>query len=119
VPEDPLLAVIIVEDDRAVADSLDALLRGAGHETRVFRSGEAMISAGPPRRGDTVVVDLGLPGISGSALLDWLNALAERPRLVVISGQSSGSIARQMAGVPPLTVLRKPPVEDWLKLITG
>jgi DNA-binding response OmpR family regulator len=113
------LAFIIVEDDSAVADSLDSLLRGAGHETRVCTNGEDMIAAGPPNSGDTVVVDLGLPGISGSALLTWLTALAAPPRLIVISGKSSGSIAREIDFSPALIVLRKPPVSDWLAVITG
>lgn len=113
------MAYIIVEDDSAVADSLDALLRGAGLETRVFRTGEDLIGAGPPSSSDTVVVDLGLPGISGSTLLNWLNALADPPRLVVISGKPSGHIAREIVRTPDLTVLRKPPGSDWLKVIAG
>jgi FixJ family two-component response regulator len=113
------LAYIIVEDDNAVADSLDALLRGAGLDTRVFRSGEALIAAGPPTAADTVVVDLGLPGISGAVLLSWLNALAARPRMVVISGKSSITIARETGNAPELQILRKPPADDWLKVIAG
>jgi FixJ family two-component response regulator len=113
------LAFIIVEDDTSVADSLDALLRGAGLETRVFTTGEALIEAGPPAPTDTVVVDLGLPGISGATVISWLEALAERPRVVVISGKSSGMIAREIGGMAGLNILRKPPASDWLSVIVG
>jgi FixJ family two-component response regulator len=78
-----------------------------------------MIAAGPPGSTDTVVVDLGLPGISGSRLLAWLGALAVRPRVFVISGKSSGTIARETEHVPQFPVLRKPPAADWLDIIVG
>ena len=113
------MAVIIVEDDNAVADSLDALLRGAGLETRVFQTAEGLIAAGPPSPHDTVVVDLGLPGISGSVVLAWLGALAAMPRIIVISGKSSKTIARETGHLPPFQVLRKPPAADWLDIIAG
>jgi FixJ family two-component response regulator len=113
------LAFIIVEDDSAVADSLDSLLRDAGQETRVYASAEDMIAAGPPGSADTVVVDLGLPGISGSTVLSWLSALAVRPRVFVISGKSSGMIARETAHLPEFRVLRKPPAANWLDIIVG
>lgn len=113
------MTFIIVEDDIAVADSLEALLHAAGLETRVHRSGEDLIAAGPPRPGDTVVVDLGLPGISGGDVVDWLGRLDQPPRMVVISGKSSGSIARLTYRHPGLAVLRKPPVSDWFQVIAG
>lgn len=113
------MAIIIVEDDIAVADSLDALLRSEGHEARVFRSAEDLFEAGPPGADDTVVVDLGLPGITGAGLLAWLRALAAPPRLVVISGKSSTLIAREIGRTSGLQVLRKPPSDDWLKFIAG
>lgn len=113
------MAFIIVEDDNAVADSLDALLRGAGLDTRVFPSAEDLIEAGPPGPDDTVVVDLGLPGISGAAVLAWLRALAEGPRVIVISGKSSGMIARETGHMPGFEILRKPPAANWLEIIAG
>ncbi len=113
------MTFLIVEDDSAVADSLEALLRGAGHDTRVFRSGEEFIAAGPPAPADTVVVDLGLPGISGGEVIGWLHGLARKPRVIVISGKSSGTIARETGAHPGLAVLRKPPASDWLEVIAG
>ncbi len=112
------MAFYIVEDDDAVADALQALLAGAGHETRVFASGEGFISAGPPGPGDTVVVDLGLPGISGSAVARWLSALSRPPRMVVISGKSSATIERETRSIASVKVLRKPPAADWLEALT-
>lgn len=113
------MAFLIIEDDQAVADALEALLSGAGHETRVFASAEQLLAAGPPVSQDTVVVDLGLPGISGATLVRWLNALSTPPRVVVISGKSSSTIQRETSGFSTCRVLRKPPAADWLEAIAG
>ena len=113
------MAYIIIEDDRSVADALEALLQGAGGETRLFATAEGFIESGPPKPGDTVVVDLGLPGISGSMLLRWLLAMAEPPRIIVISGKSSAVIEREIGAVESYRVLRKPPAADWLEAIAG
>lgn len=113
------MAFIIVEDDSAVADALQALLAGAGHDTRICTSAERLFESGPPRGGDTVIVDLGLPGVSGAALLRWLTALADPPKVVVISGKSSTLIERETQDITRLQVLRKPPAADWLEAMTA
>ncbi len=113
------MAFYIVEDDHAVADSLQALLAGAGHDTYVCDTAESLFASAPPRGGDTVIVDLGLPGISGSAVLAWLTALANPPRVIVISGKSSFHIARETRDLDAIRVLRKPPSADWLEALTN
>ncbi|WP_210272636.1 response regulator [Chthonobacter rhizosphaerae] len=113
------MAFLIVEDDAAVADALRGLLSAAGFEVRAFSSGEAFLLAGPPSGADTVVIDLGLPGVSGATLIQWLGALADPPRVVVISGKSSRLIEREIAGLSPVQVLRKPPAADWFEAIAG
>lgn len=113
------MAFYLIEDDAAVADALQTLLLSAGHDVLVFSSAEQFLADGPPDSEDTVIVDLGLPGICGSTLVRWLRALKESPRVIVISGKSSSMIEREMADIPRLEILRKPPQADWLSLMTG
>lgn len=113
------MAYFIVEDDSAVADALQALLAGAGHHTRVFETAELLFASAPPGQSDTVVLDLGLPGISGSAVLGWLTALARPPRIIVISGKSSLHIERETGHLDAVRILRKPPAADWLDAMTN
>ena len=113
-----IVAFYLVEDDPAVADALKSLLTSAGHNVMAFGSAEAFLSDGPPAAEDTVVVDLGLPGISGSMLVRWLRALRTAPRVIVISGKASTAIEREMGDIPRLSILRKPPQADWLRAIT-
>ncbi|MCM5558194.1 response regulator [Pleomorphomonas sp. JP5] len=110
---------IIVEDDPSVADALESLLSGAGLPVRVFASAEELIHSAPPTPEDTMIVDLGLPGMSGGELVRHLEKAGATPRVIAISGKSSRTIARETEGLAAVKILRKPPAADWLEAITA
>jgi FixJ family two-component response regulator len=109
----------IVEDDASVADALESLLSGAGHAVRIFSSAEELIHTASPKPEDTMIVDLGLPGMSGGELVRHLEKAGSTPRVIAISGKSSRTIARETEGLGDLKILRKPPAADWLEAITA
>lgn len=113
------MAFLIVEDDMAVADALSALLAGSGQEVRVFASAEALIETGLALSEHTVVVDLGLPGMSGADLVEWLNSQPVPPRVFVISGKPSRMIEHETRNLASVRILRKPPQADWFEAIAG
>jgi CheY-like chemotaxis protein len=59
------LRVLIIEDNRAAADSLRWLLDLSGHEVRVAYDGLAGVRAAWEWPPDFVLCDLGLPGLDG------------------------------------------------------
>jgi CheY-like chemotaxis protein len=59
------LRVLIVEDNRDVADSLRLLLDVLGHETRVAYTGPEGVASAHDFLPDVVICDIGLPGFSG------------------------------------------------------
>jgi FixJ family two-component response regulator len=109
----------IVEDDASVADALESLLSGAGLPVCVFASAEELIHSASLKPEDTMIVDLGLPGMSGSELVRHLEKAGATPRVIAISGKSSRTIARETEGLSDLKILRKPPAADWLEAITA
>ena len=94
------MTVYIVEDDSAVCDALDLFIRQLGHQVRAFSDAESFFAAGVPDADDTVIVDIGLPGIEGTQLISWLNALADPPRILVITGQSQTIIREFLEDMP-------------------
>jgi two-component system OmpR family response regulator len=65
-------SLLIIEDDELLRDGLSAQLRQMGHSVTAAASGEAAQVLLEAERFDGVVLDLGLPGISGMDVLQWL-----------------------------------------------
>lgn len=100
--------VSIVEDDPGVCESLEFLLQALGYRVRTFPDAESFLDGGPPDAADTVIVDLGLPGLSGATAVRWLSRLGAPPRVICISGQSQKVIDETLRGLEVGCVLRKP-----------
>lgn len=105
------MKIHIVEDDWGVRDALVELVRELGHPVAAFGDGESFLRADTPAPEDLVFVDLGLPGMSGADVVNWLKRLPAPPRVVAISGQPRAHLEhsmRDLRGDPGLRVLRKP-----------
>ncbi len=102
------MVVHIVEDDDAVADALAIALENMDHHPKTYSDGETFLSCASWSAGDWVIVDLGLPGISGSDLVRQLNEQPDPPRVVAITGKPYVSLVRLLRDLPGLTILRKP-----------
>jgi two-component system, OmpR family, response regulator len=83
------MRILIVEDDAALARSLVALLRGAGHAVDHVATGEdaLMVSAGEPYA--LVVLDVGLPGQDGFAVLQALRRRGERVPVLMLTARDA------------------------------
>lgn len=102
------LTVFVLEDDMAVRDALSLFVSQLGHETLSFGDAESFFAAGVPAGEDVVIVDIGLPGIDGTKVISWINALADPPRVLAITGQSQTIIRDFLNGLPTTELLRKP-----------
>jgi DNA-binding response OmpR family regulator len=65
-------SLLIIEDDELLRDGLSAQLAQAGHAVTAAADGEAAQALLENDRFDGVVLDLGLPKISGMELLHWV-----------------------------------------------
>ena len=87
----PSLRILIVEDHEDLADALRANLRSEGFQASVASDGRqalAMVRADPP---DIVVLDLGIPGLDGLALLSRLRAEGHWCPVLILSARDSDS----------------------------
>ncbi|MEM6712457.1 MAG: response regulator [Pseudomonadota bacterium] len=102
------MIIHIVEDDHAVCDAVALFVRQMGHDVRTHSDAEGFFAAGIPGGEDIVIVDIGLPGMDGTQLVAWLNALADPPRILAITGQSQTIIRDFLEGAQTIDILRKP-----------
>ncbi|MCR6495339.1 response regulator [Thermomonas sp. S9] len=80
--------VLIVEDDRSQAVFAEAILRGAGMQVEVVAVPERVLEAVERFDPDLVLMDLHLPGTSGTALTRQIRALSrfEHTPVVFLTG---------------------------------
>jgi PAS domain S-box-containing protein len=87
-PAAALRRVLVVDDNVDAAESIGMLLRLWGHEVRVAYNGPQALTAAAEYRPEVVVLDIGLPGMSG---YEVARQLRQRPQfakalLVAVTG---------------------------------
>lgn len=100
--------IVLADDNQDAADSLAVLLELAGHEVRVaYRGGDALAVA-EDFRPDTVVLDIGMPDLTGYEVATELRQRpwAEKVRLIALTGwgQESDRLRASKAGFDLLLV---------------
>jgi FixJ family two-component response regulator len=82
----PLVAV--VDDNEALREALESLLRSAGFAARGYGAAEAFLDAVDTLRADCLILDSRLPGMSGPALQRRLRVAGSRVPVIFISGHT-------------------------------
>ncbi len=95
----------MIDDDVSVCKALCRLLRAAGLDARGYTSAEDFLDASLPNEPDCLVLDIHMPGLSGPALRDQLQAMGRRIPVVFITGHATEEDATDSADA---LVLRKP-----------
>lgn len=88
---DPPMKLLVVEDDPALAASLQRVLRFEGYEVALVGSGEEATELLTATTVDAAIVDLGLPGISGLELTRRLRIRGDHTPVLMLT-------ARQLTG---------------------
>ena len=111
----PPPVVAVVEDDPAVRKALGRLLNSAGFAPALFESAEAYMNASPAPL--CLIVDVGLPGLSGLELQERLNAAGNAPPIIVITAHHDEPI-RERARRNGCTAFFLKPVDGDLLIVT-
>lgn len=88
--------VLLVEDDKSIADSVVASLSAAGLEVAHVTSGTAAVDALSLATPDVVLLDLGLPDMDG---LDVAKAIRERSAVPIIIVSARGDELDRVLGL--------------------
>ncbi len=75
--------VLIVDDNRDMAETAAALLIASGHDVRTAYDGLSALASASEFQPDAVLLDIGLPGISGYEVARQLRATQRRHSLLV------------------------------------
>ena len=100
--------VAVVDDDISVRESVPALLQQAGFEVQAFVSAEAFLIADVADATDCLVLDVGLPGMSGPDLQQELVRRGKRVPIVFITAKGDKSLQPRLLAAGAVACLFKP-----------
>jgi FixJ family two-component response regulator len=106
VSERPLVAV--VDDDISVRESLPDLLQQVGFAVQPFASAEAFLASDAADATSCLVLDVGLPGMSGPDLQRELGHRGRRVPIVFITAKGDPSLQARLVAAGAVACLFKP-----------
>jgi DNA-binding response OmpR family regulator len=91
------MRVLLVEDDRRIATDVEAALEANGYVVETARDGEEAWFLGDTEDYGAVILDLGLPGMDGLAVLKRWRANARTVPVLILTAR--GSWAERVDGI--------------------
>ena len=81
--------ILIVEDEQRIASFVAKGLRAEGHQPTVVADGATGLDQALSGRFDLMVLDIGLPGMDGFAVLEQLRSQGSRMPVIVLTARDS------------------------------
>jgi two-component system sensor histidine kinase ChiS len=98
-PEAPGQTVVVADDDPVTVALVETTLQKAGFRPVVAANGQAAMRAILSEKPAVLILDLGMPGMSGFDVLERLNILTSLPRpkvLVMSAGREVADVKRAL-----------------------
>ena len=89
--------VVVIDNDNSVRESLQSLIRSSGFAVQVFDSPEQFLNSRSLRKADCLVLDVHMPGMTGTELHRHLLANGYEVPVVVITAYADDEEARAQA----------------------
>ena len=86
--------ILVVEDEARIAEVVQSYLEGEGHMVDRVATGEDALAVSARRRPDLVVLDLGLPGISGEEVCRRIRAASDVPIIMLTAKDAEEDLVR-------------------------
>jgi two-component system, LuxR family, response regulator FixJ len=106
--------VHVIDDDEAVRQSIEFLLRTSGIVARTYDSASAFLDALPNIESGCIITDVRMPGISGIDLLRRLGEMRIRIPVIVVTGHGDVPLAVEAMKNGAADFLEKPFEDEFL-----
>src|SRR2546423_8655817 len=104
----PEAAVFVVDDDTSVREALRSLLRSAGFAVETFASAQEFLARPPSDLPSCLVLDVGLPDLSGLELQQRMAQLNREMPIVFITGHGDVPTSVRAMKAGAIEFLTKP-----------
>jgi FixJ family two-component response regulator len=102
------LMVSLIDDDLSVRESLPDLLKEFGFAVGAFASAEEFLASGEVSRSSCLILDIGMPGMSGPDLQRELKRRRQEVPIVFITAQRDEAVRSRMIEQGAVDCLFKP-----------
>jgi two-component system, chemotaxis family, CheB/CheR fusion protein len=106
--------VLVVDDDDGVRRAMRTLLQAAGYAVETYGSAEALLATERPDHACCLLIDNGLPGISGIELLETLRGRGDTIAAIIVTALAEPQLAARAARAGVAEFLEKPVAGDVL-----
>jgi two-component system KDP operon response regulator KdpE len=100
--------VLLVEDDQAISELMEMVLRSMGLSVDVARNGRRALELASHSRPDLVVLDLGLPEMYGKTVAARLRRQYTNLPVMVVSALPASAVAEDAWEVGAFAYMTKP-----------
>lgn len=108
---------LIIEDDRDIVALFRHVLDLAGYRTEIVLHGKVAVEHLAQSTPDIVLLDLGLPGISGSEILAIMDADERLKKIPVVVITANPHLAQTLPVTPQLVLIKPVSIEQLSNLI--
>jgi FixJ family two-component response regulator len=108
------LLIAIVDDDKAVRDALQRMLRSHGLIVSAFASANQFLDSDESRRASCLIVDVRMPGMTGMALHRHLISQGCRIPTILVTACPTNGERKQAIASGAVSYLAKPLSEQFL-----
>ncbi len=110
-----MATLLVIEDELVLAKNIARFFEKSGHVVEVAHDGVAGLQAGLRVQPDVVIVDFQLPGMDGLEVIRALRKVEDPPRIVMVTGHASVSLAVDAMKAGSMDLLTKPVTLQSLK----
>jgi DNA-binding response OmpR family regulator len=83
------LQILVVEDDRVIAEALSERLRQSGHQPHLCADGAAAVEAFRSRRHDLILLDIMLPGMNGLEVCRAVREISLQVPIIMLTARDA------------------------------
>jgi FixJ family two-component response regulator len=86
--------VAIVDDDDAIREALDDLVRSCGYETQLYKSGIDFLAYGRRDCISCILLDVNMPGLNGLEVQERMNAQPPKPPVIFFTSHADETLRK-------------------------
>lgn len=102
------LVILLIDDDRDVAESLADFFAIQGHQVDIAATSRDGLSAAGEKDYDAILLDVGLPDLNGVETSQAIKAMKPDARIVLMTGYSRDTLENEFSLDDSSLVMTKP-----------